>query len=179
VDVFHTSRGLPMWNSFERRRRPRPRLAFVTIRTTNKHICVGWDLGSYKELPNWGKEKINPFRKEITHSGGRKSVGAEILANEFIRGSLSLGERRESTRPPRLCASMGLVEDSDVVWLSVPRSVRWTERLDRTHRNKFGFLGLLTEGTTEYLGFGHFGFGLGSIGSVIRFSGKMPTPRRH
>lgn len=36
---------------------------------------------------------------------------------------------------------------------------------------------MLTESSTDYFGFGYFGFGVGLIGSVNRFSGYMPTPR--
>ena len=57
----------------------------------------------------------------------------------------------------------------------ISRLFRVTEGHDRIYRNYFGFLQALTEVTTELLGFGQFGLGLGFYGSVLRSSVYMPT----
>lgn len=53
---------------------------------------------------------------------------------------------------------------------------RVTEACNRESRANFGFTEVMTEVTTEIIGFGQFGVDPGSFGSVFRSSVYMPTP---
>ena len=54
--------------------------------------------------------------------------------------------------------------------------LRVVEGHNRNDRCNIGFTELLAEFSTDFFGFGLFGFGPGSFGLVVRSSVKMPTP---